>query len=615
MAMSTLRQALVNLHLRVGAVAGAVTAAGILLATHPVYIAMVGTALLFGAMTRVVLIHHPSVHAAVALTMAAALFAAVGFARVVPFVVVVAAIPVGALAVGTGASTILRLVPVATLLLAALDAGGQTGVAAGWATIRPLPLAGLAIGCLLLASVIDRIAPDTATRGRLPELRQLVAGTAVLATAFALAALVVALVPDLPSDGRGGTDAAATVHPGFSGDLDVSGPIDLDEELEVLRIESDVATYWRGTTYDVFDGQVWSNSWLESPRTPTTGPTRTISQRISNRAFPSWVVPTAATPVDASGGSPGFASSWRLDLDETVRSEVPLLRGDTITVVSEVPLVDEARLRASDPRASNWRVPAVAVTDRVADLAHATVAGQPTVYDELLALQELIATRVEYTRDIDQLPPGVDAVEHLLFDSGRGFCEQIGTSLVAMAAAVDIPARLVVGFVPGDRDHLRGEWIVRAGDAHAWVEVYFPGVGWQGFDPTADVPLSADAEVESPWTTILAVVGAVGALALLIWASVKLITWRRRPEPTWAAAATERLIAVARAHGTEVHDRQTVIDIGSQAGLGDVARTISADHFGSGVDAHERAAADAALGTAEAHAPRRGRRRRRRQLT
>ena len=57
----------------------------------------------------------------------------------------------------------------------------------------------------------------------------------------------------------------------------------------------------------------------------------------------------------------------------------------------------------------------------------------------------------------------------------------------------------MTGFVPGQRDALTGQFVVRERDAHAWAEIYFPGVGWQGFDPTASVPLAGDATPSGSW--------------------------------------------------------------------------------------------------------------------
>ena len=98
-----------------------------------------------------------------------------------------------------------------------------------------------------------------------------------------------------------------------------------------------------------------------------------------------------------------------------------------------------------------------------------------------------------YTLDAPRPPRGADAVEQFLFVDRKGFCEQIATSLVVMLRSLGIPARLAVGYLPGERNPFTGLYEVRADDAHAWAEVYFPGVGWQGFDPTAPVPLAGDA--------------------------------------------------------------------------------------------------------------------------
>jgi protein-glutamine gamma-glutamyltransferase len=55
---------------------------------------------------------------------------------------------------------------------------------------------------------------------------------------------------------------------------------------------------------------------------------------------------------------------------------------------------------------------------------------------------------------------------------------------VVMARTLGIPARLTTGYAPGEYNPFTGLYEVRASDAHAWVEVYFPGYGWSTFDPT-----------------------------------------------------------------------------------------------------------------------------------
>ena len=58
-----------------------------------------------------------------------------------------------------------------------------------------------------------------------------------------------------------------------------------------------------------------------------------------------------------------------------------------------------------------------------------------------------------------------------------------------MLRSLGIPAREAVGYVPGPYNPITDLYEVQAKDAHAWVQVWFPGYGWQSFDPTAVVPL------------------------------------------------------------------------------------------------------------------------------
>ena len=66
----------------------------------------------------------------------------------------------------------------------------------------------------------------------------------------------------------------------------------------------------------------------------------------------------------------------------------------------------------------------------------------------------------------------------------QGFCEHYATTMAILLRQANVPSRLVEGFLPGDLDPATGKEEIRTGGAHAWVEVYFPGYGWQMFDPT-----------------------------------------------------------------------------------------------------------------------------------
>jgi hypothetical protein len=87
-----------------------------------------------------------------------------------------------------------------------------------------------------------------------------------------------------------------------------------------------------------------------------------------------------------------------------------------------------------------------------------------------------------------QLPssPVVDPLANFLFERNQGHCEYFASSMAVMLRTLHIPARVVNGFVSDEFNDLSGNYVVRARNAHAWVEVYFPGYGWITFDPTPD---------------------------------------------------------------------------------------------------------------------------------
>jgi len=71
-----------------------------------------------------------------------------------------------------------------------------------------------------------------------------------------------------------------------------------------------------------------------------------------------------------------------------------------------------------------------------------------------------------------------------MFGNRLGYCQQFSGVMALMLRMGGVPARVASGFSPGRFDTKRNEYIVRDDDAHSWVEAYFPGIGWQTYDPT-----------------------------------------------------------------------------------------------------------------------------------
>jgi hypothetical protein len=128
------------------------------------------------------------------------------------------------------------------------------------------------------------------------------------------------------------------------------------------------------------------------------------------------------------------------------------------------------------------------VPERVLALARDLTASEPTPYDRALAIQNYLR-QFPYTLEIDAPPKDRDVVDYFLFDLKKGYCDYYATSMVVLARAAGLPARLVAGYANGSYDVERAQYIVTENYAHSWVEVYFANIGWVEFEPTASEPV------------------------------------------------------------------------------------------------------------------------------
>ena len=169
-----------------------------------------------------------------------------------------------------------------------------------------------------------------------------------------------------------------------------------------------------------------------------------------------------------------------------------------------------------------------------------------TTYDKVQSLIAWIGKHTRYSTDIPPLAPGQDTVDEFLFGNRTGFCEQISTSLAVMLRTLGIPARVAVGYVPGPYNPVTDLYQIQEDDAHAWVQVWFPGYGWQSFDPTAVVPLANPSPGSTLWhdaTSSLARLPGIEIALVLALASVTalVVVLRRRRPRTWAEKAARTI--------------------------------------------------------------------------
>jgi protein-glutamine gamma-glutamyltransferase len=137
------------------------------------------------------------------------------------------------------------------------------------------------------------------------------------------------------------------------------------------------------------------------------------------------------------------------------------------------------------------------VDPRVPQLASQITKSAQNNYDKAAALENYLRTRFGYTLQLPQTSVK-DPIANFLFERKQGHCEYFASSMAVMLRTLGIPSRVVNGFRSDEFNDITGSYVVRAKDAHAWVEAYFPGYGWQTFDPTPAV----DAGTPQGWARI-----------------------------------------------------------------------------------------------------------------
>lgn len=449
--------------------------------------------------------------------------------------------------------------------------------------------------------------------------------------------------PSLGNRTRGGqtnssSGEAGSGYFGFAERLDTSTRGRPDDTL-VMRVRASAPAFWRGQTFDVWDGVTWT---VSDDASTTIGGQAPIQVPLTVGDVPQPADDFIQTFYIEQPGPNLVFGAYRVaevyfdarflfqQPDGALRAGSDLGRGAVYTVISQRPYVTESLLKVSDPLRADLPIsmdPFLQLPDeipqRVLDLAQEITADSPTTYDKIVALEDWMAQNTTYSLDIPPLPAGADSVDEYLFETRQGFCEQIGTSLVVMLRSIGIPSRLAVGFIPGERNSLTGLYEVRASDAHSWAEVYFPGVGWQGFDPTAQVPLAGEFEppatagaAVAAWVrdnasligrtlgitvALVLVIGFGGMLTMVIG---RIVTERRRKASrSWLERVTETLEQAGSTHDRPRQDHETIREYVAALAAGplpdprlhEIGELIAREAFGSVTDLPGRAAGERLL--------------------
>lgn len=331
------------------------------------------------------------------------------------------------------------------------------------------------------------------------------APAALLGSAAIVVALVLApLVPgsdadpllDVAGNGRAGS-GGHSYKPSIAPFFDIGRKLDDVQDIDLFTVRSSVPDYWRIMALDQYsgdDGGQWTLSAEGEGSVkvglPETAPKRTLEQQftigqLGERWLPAAYLPVAIdlpdTLVVESSGTIVADADEVSGLEYTVSSDLPPLAGTQFTdaqkaATAAAPPRRLARFIALPDTPDITEIQAIA--QRVVDDAGAT-----TPYAKAEALRDYFRADNRFHYDT-AVGSSDDAPAILAFlNSRRGFCVQFASAYAVMARSLGIPARVAVGFTPGERSG--DTYRVTSHDAHAWPEIYLAGMGWTHlFDPT-----------------------------------------------------------------------------------------------------------------------------------
>jgi len=148
------------------------------------------------------------------------------------------------------------------------------------------------------------------------------------------------------------------------------------------------------------------------------------------------------------------------------------------------------------------------VDPRVPALARRIVGSRQLPFEKAKAIEEYLLRQYGYSLELPAERVD-DPLAHFLFERGQGHCEYFASAMAVMLRSEGIPARIAAGFYGGVYNPLTGLQVIRAADAHSWVEAYIERYGWLTFDPTPPVSDMASGSMtywllwdalESSWT-------------------------------------------------------------------------------------------------------------------
>jgi len=286
-----------------------------------------------------------------------------------------------------------------------------------------------------------------------------------------------------------------------------------------------VRYYWRAHVYDRYaDGQ-WASTLSDTQPVQPAGLDPILNQHLPQGRWAASFIFTPTVDLVTLYAAPQPLWVSRLaraelaynpdgTVDLSALQATPYVRaGEAYVARSSLSAATIVQLREAGTDYPAWiterylQLPPT-VTPRTQELARELATGLDNPYDIATAVTDYLRSNIEYVEAVASPPEGQEPLDYFLFDSRQGFCNYYASAEVVLLRSLGIPSRLAAGFAQGARQGQGDVYMVRERDAHTWPEVYFPGLGWIEFEPTASQsPLSrpegeersqADTETGTP---------------------------------------------------------------------------------------------------------------------
>ncbi|KIL48456.1 hypothetical protein KR50_14920 [Jeotgalibacillus campisalis] len=319
-------------------------------------------------------------------------------------------------------------------------------------------------------------------------------------------------VPFIQSFSQGaGSGSGGVNRLGYGVDDSALGGSFIGDDTKVFDVVTEDSQYWRIEMKDVYTGKGWDNSATVTGEGPAFGLEEDVPFRLSriseeseeitatldiNLEYNHLVYPYHPVRIES-----GEADEFIYDL---ANEKITSFSGEeetgldfyewtykepqySLTALRETTGLGD--LENTGEMDQYLQLPDE-LPERVVDLAEEITADQDNWYDKANAVESYFSQNA-FTYDQTDIPvpgEGQDYVDQFLFETQRGYCDNFSTSMVVLLRAADIPARWVKGYtggeVVGQTDDGLNEYEVTNNNAHSWVEVYFPSLGWVPFEPT-----------------------------------------------------------------------------------------------------------------------------------